>query len=77
MWHQTFVFSNGQRLVITGGLEGSAMVLSRPFPDAPAGSFDRWTWTQLSGGRVRQLQEISQDGGATVTPGFDGTYVPR
>jgi hypothetical protein len=77
MWHQTFVSATGSRLVITGGLQGSAMVLSRPFPDAPPGSFDRWTWTQLSGGRVRQLQEISRDGGETVETGFDGTYVPR
>jgi hypothetical protein len=76
-WHQTFVFSGGQRLVLIGGLEGSAMVLSRRFPGAPAGSFDRWTWTQLSEGRVRQLQEVSTDGGQTVTPLFDGTYVPR
>jgi hypothetical protein len=76
-WHQTFVFSNGQRLVLIGGLEGDAMVLSRRFPGAPTGSFDRWTWTQLSEGRVRQLQEVSTDGGVTVTTGFDGTYVPR
>jgi hypothetical protein len=71
------VFAGGQRLVLTGGLEGSAMVLSRSLPGAPAGSFDRWTWTQLSEGRVRQLQELSTDGGVTVLPGFDGTYVPR
>jgi hypothetical protein len=48
------VFSGGQRLVLIGGLEGSAMVLSRRFPGAPSGSFDRWTWTQLSEGRVRR-----------------------
>jgi hypothetical protein len=77
LWHQTFVFANGQRLVLTGGLQGDAMVLSRTFPGAPAGSFDRWTWTRLSGGRVRQLQEASTDGGQTVQPLFDGTYMPR
>jgi hypothetical protein len=26
---------------------------------------------------VRQLQEASTDGGVTVQPLFDGTYVPR
>lgn len=77
MWHQTFVFANGQILVLVGGLDGEAMVLSRSLPGTPAGSFDRWTWTQLSGGRVRQLQEVSTDGGQTVQPGFDGTYAPR
>ncbi len=77
MWHQTFIFANGQRLVLAGGVEGEAMVLSRSLPGAPAGSFDRWTWTQLSEGRVRQLEEVSTDGGQTVQPAFDGTYVPR
>jgi hypothetical protein len=77
LWHQTFIFSIGQRFVLTGGMEGEAMVLSRSFPGAPAGSFDRWTWTQLSEGRVRQLQEVSTDGGVTVQARFDGTYVPR
>ena len=77
MWHQTFYFSNGQRLVLTGGPEGEAMVLSNTPPNAPPGSFERWTWTQLSEGRVRQLQEFSRDGGVTVETGFDGTYVPR
>jgi hypothetical protein len=77
MWHQTFFFSTGQRLVLTGGLEGGAMVLSNTPRNAPPGSFERWTWTQLDGGRVRQLQEFSRDGGVTVETGFDGTYVPR
>jgi hypothetical protein len=75
-WHQTFIFSTGQRQILIGGLEGSEMVLTGPAP-GPPGSFDRWTWTPLSDGRVRQLQEVSNDGGQTVTPGFDGTYVPR
>ena len=77
MWHQTFFFSNGQRLVLTGGLEGEAMVLSNSRPESPPGSFERWTWTRLSEGRVRQLQEFSLDGGETVQTGFDGTYTPR
>jgi hypothetical protein len=77
MWHQTFVAANGQLLVLVGGMDGEAMVLSRSLPGAPEGSFGRWTWTQLSGGRVRQLQEVSTDGGQTVQPGFDGTYAPR
>jgi hypothetical protein len=75
-WHQTFLFSNGQRLVLIGGLERSEMILSRSV-QGPPGSFERWTWTPLSGGRVRQFQEVSRDGGQTVMTFFDGTYVPR
>jgi hypothetical protein len=52
------------------------MTLTGNFPGLP-GSFDRWTWTPLGDGRVRQLQETSSDGGATVVTGFDGTYAPR
>jgi hypothetical protein len=76
-WHQTYAFGTGPRLLLVGGLEGDAMVLARPLPDAPVGSFDRWTWSRLPGGRVRQVDEVSSDGGATVTTGFDGTYAPR
>jgi hypothetical protein len=75
-WHQTFVFSNGQRQVLIGGLEGSNMILTGSAP-GPPGSFDRWTWIPLSGGRVRQFQEFSTDGGQSVQIGFDGTYSPR
>jgi hypothetical protein len=75
-WHQTYVFANGQRLVLIGELQGSEMILTGPTP-GPPGSFQRWTWTPLSGGRVRQLQEISSDGGNTLVTGFDGTYSPR
>jgi hypothetical protein len=75
-WHQTYVFSTGQRVALIGGLQGESMVLIGPSA-GPPGSFQRWTWSRLSEGRVRQLQEFSSDGGATLTTGFDGTYVPR
>ena len=76
MWHQTFYFSNGQRVVLIGELIGNEMIMESPNPPGPPGSFNRWTWTPLSGGRVRQLQEQSTDGGLT-SGGFDGTYAPR
>jgi hypothetical protein len=76
-WHQTFVFSNGQRLILIGGREGELMVLERPSPPGSPGSFERWTWDPLPGGRVRQFQQVSTDGGQTVQTFFDGTYVPR
>jgi hypothetical protein len=38
---------------------------------------DRTTLTWLAPGRVRQLIEVSRDGGATWTATFDATYVRR
>ena len=77
MWHQTFAFrTGGPPLILIGGLEGEEMVLFRT-PPFPAGSIERWTWTVLPGGSVRQLAETSTDGGQTFQAGFDGTYVPR
>jgi len=77
MWHQTFAFrTGGPPLILVGGLEGEEMVLFRT-PPFPPGSIERWTWTELPDGRVRQLAETSTDGGQTFQAGFDGTYVPR
>lgn len=76
MWHQTFIFASGQRLILVGELVGEEMILAAPDPFGPPGSFNRWTWTPNADGTVRQLQEQSIDGGATVG-GFDGLYVPR
>ena len=37
----------------------------------------RITWTPLSGGRVRQLWDSSEDGGKTWKVEFDGTYATK
>jgi tetratricopeptide (TPR) repeat protein len=66
VWHQTWIDNQGSPLYLEGKLEDGAMVL--------ADERNRITWTQLPDGRVRQLWEMSSDGGETWTTAFDGYY---
>jgi hypothetical protein len=74
-WTQRWV-GDGAELWLEGGLQDGRMVLagttSRSTPDGDV--LDRITWTPLSDGRVRQVWEISTDGGRTWRPIFDGLY---
>ena len=84
-WHQFWVASNGNAaplsaaadgtpMPMSGGLVNGAMVLQSPAGMKPV---NRWTWSKLEGGRVRQHAEQSDDAGATWKTTFDGTYVKR
>jgi hypothetical protein len=44
---------------------------------AGGAALQRITWSQLPGGKVRQLWEASKDGGKTWTVVFDGTYTRK
>jgi hypothetical protein len=77
-WHQSWVSSNGNLLLLNGSLRDGRMVLeghsTRP------GGVDvqnRITWSKEPDGSVRQLWEQSTDGGKTWSAGFDGRYVRR
>ena len=74
-WHQSWVDSGGNLLLLEGTLDGDVMVLRGETP-APAGGRrqHRISYRPLEGGQVRQLWEVSGDGGATWTVSFDGTY---
>lgn len=79
-WHQTWVDSSGSRLQLSGGLEGSSMVLGHTGPhDSKPGVTvrQRITWTPLPDGAVRQHWESSEDEGKTWQTLFDGRYVRR
>lgn len=76
-WHQLWVGSGGLILHLSGGLEGGDMVLSGERTADGERIRDRITWSPLEGGEVRQLWEVSRDGGDTWTPAFDGRYRPR
>ena len=82
-WHQTWMDSTGDMLLLEGGLVGGAMVLegrTRNRQDPTVVDRQRITWTQLSdadGAEVRQLWESSSDDGATWTVAFDGRYRRR
>ena len=77
-WHQTWVDSRGTLLILAGELVDRSMVMSMSGPspsDAKATVLQRITWTPASDGSVRQLWELSSDGGKTWTVLFDGRYV--
>jgi hypothetical protein len=77
-WHQTWVDNSGTLLVLAGGLVERSMVMSMsgPHPTDPnATALQRIAWTPAGDGSVRQLWELSSDGGRTWTVLFDGRYV--
>ena len=82
-WHQTWMDSTGDMLVLEGGLVDGAMVLESLAPGeggTPTAERQRITWTRVSdpdGAEVRQLWESSSDGGATWAVAFDGWYRRR
>ena len=82
-WHQTWMDSTGDMLLLEGGLVDGAMVLEGLAPtgdDPTVVDRQRITWTQVSnpdGAEVRQLWESSSDDGKTWTVAFDGRYRRR
>jgi hypothetical protein len=66
-WHQTYIDSGGQRIVLVGGLVGRRMVLYRT-------SIDRFVWDPVDGDTVRYYEETSTDAGNTWAVGFDSRY---
>lgn len=79
-WHQTWVDGIGNVWKTDGGLVNGAMVLTRtgPLLRAPIDSLrHRWTWTRIDDRHVRQVGEVSRDGGKTWRVLFDGRYVRR
>ena len=77
VWHQSWVDNGGLLLSIEGGIRDGAMVLEGVTTGADgAESLNRITWSRLdsSGNRVRQLWEVSADGGSTWAVAFDGEY---
>lgn len=69
-WHQTYIDTNGTRLVLIGSLAGPRMVLNQ-------GASDRFSWDPIAAGTVRYYGEHSADGGNTWTVNFDSRYTRR
>src|SRR5262245_53612355 len=75
-WEQVWVASAaGGNLHITGGFDGTSMVLTGERP-GPGGATvrNRIRWTPVADGRVRQTWETSTDNGASWSVSFDGWY---
>ena len=69
-WHQDWVGSDGHILHLEGGLAGNDMVLSH----VAGANVDRVAWTPLPDGKVKQVWELSTDGGRTWKSAFIGIY---
>jgi hypothetical protein len=75
-WHQRWV-GLSVYLQLEGGIEDGDMVLAGTRQTADGEVIDRITWIPREGGRVRQLWELSADGGKTWQVLFDGMYAER
>jgi len=79
-WHQTWVDSHGQVLLLDGQFREGKMVLEGRREGASGGTVvDRISWERINGdpNRVRQLWQASRDGGKTWAVVFEGTYVRK
>ena len=75
-WHQTWIDSQGQSLMLEGSFSGGAMVLQTI--DRPSdGPRHRITWTLLDDRSVRQLWQTQEKGGVEWKTAFDGRYTRR
>ena len=74
-WKQNWV-SPGAILEMSGGMQGSSLVMEVPLQNLVKGgtSILRGTWSRLPDGRLRQYFEESKDGGKTWQEWFDGYY---
>ncbi|HEY4126764.1 MAG TPA: hypothetical protein VGN70_01825 [Gammaproteobacteria bacterium] len=73
LWHQTWVDSTGTLVVLEGGLKGNAMVMTGEMVQGGKHQMDRMSWIP-QGTKIRQLWEVSEDGGKTWKTIFDVFY---
>lgn len=74
-WTQSWIGSDGGSLILTGGWNGTSMILEGDSPPVEGKTArQRITWTPRADGTVRQHWETSMDGGKTWTTAFDGNY---
>jgi hypothetical protein len=84
-WHQFWVDANGNAAPLSAAADGTPMPMSGALVDgamvlqSPAGvkPRNRWTWSKVEGGKVRQHAEQSDDDGKTWKTVFDGLYVKQ
>lgn len=75
-WRQFWVWREGTTLELSGGIVAGAMVLEGDSAEDGKTTRNRITWTDPPDNTVRQLWEVSADGGKTWKTLFDGTYRP-
>ena len=73
-WRQFWVWREGTTLELEGGLIDGAMVLEGDSVEGGKPARNRITWTNPPDDSVRQLWELSLDGGKSWETLFDGIY---
>lgn len=73
-WHQLYVDVNGSVTWYTGDRQGADLVMTAP---GRQGSLQKMTYRPTPDGSVRQIGEVSTDGGKTWAAGYDYTYRKR
>jgi len=73
-WRQFWVWREGTTLELEGNLVDGAMVLEGDSIAEGKPARNRITWTNAPDGSVRQLWELSTDGGKSWETLFDGIY---
>ena len=76
-WRQFWVWREGTTLELEGGLVDGAMILEGDSIENGQPARNRITWTDPPDDSVRQLWELSLDGGKTWKTLFDGIYRPE
>lgn len=76
-WRQFWVWREGTTLELEGGLVDGAMILEGDSVEEGKPARNRITWTNVPDGSVRQLWELSLDGGKSWKTLFDGIYRPE
>ena len=75
VWHQTWVDNQGNLLQLDGSFTGNRMVLEGETRDSTGATvLNRITWEFSPTKELRQLWEVSSDGGTTWSTAFDGRY---
>jgi hypothetical protein len=72
-WEQQYVDTTGRFTHWTGGLADGTMVMTTE----SAGATQRMSYIKDGPDKVRQLIEVSTDGGKTWSAGYDGVYLRR
>jgi hypothetical protein len=79
LWQETWVDASPSALNLTGHFSAGHMVLTGQSVDIKTHKprVDRITWTPNADGTVRQLWDLSLDGGRTWKVAFDGLYTRK
>ena len=76
-WHTTYVTDDGEALVFEGVFEGDALVFRGEGKVSAFEGLHRMAWSPAPNGGVKQLWELSADGGGTWKTIHIGYYARR